>query len=143
MKTRGILFVLATLTLSLSSSWSYAQDDDPELTMRLLPAGAQASEEALREIELPTRIDENTGEPVPTPSEQGLENGSEGLMRANEARFEGVANGAAAAEAAQNNREEMGRGTPPDLSELLPDQVPDDIPGPNNIPGPPVTPGRP
>ena len=143
MKTRGILFVLATLTLSLSSSWSYAQDDDPELTMRLLPAGAQASEEALREIELPTRIDENTGEPVPTPSEQGLENGSEGLMRANEARFEGVANGAAAAETAQNNREEMGRGTPPDLSELLPDQVPDDIPGPNNIPGPPVTPGRP
>lgn len=154
MKTRRILFFIATLALSLSSSWIYAQDDDPELTMRLLPAGAQASEDALRELTLPTRavLDEN-GEPVldddgnPVmefiPSEQGLENGSQGLMRANEARFEGVANGAAAAEAAQNNREEMGRGGRPDLSEMLPDQVPDDVPGPNNTPGPPANPGRP
>jgi len=143
MKTKGMLFVLATLTLSLSSGWTYAQDDDAELTMRLLPAGAQASEEALRELELPTRIDEETGEPVPRPSEQGQENGGEGLMRANEARFEGVANGAAAAEAAQNNREEMGRGTMPDLSELLPDNVPEDVPVPEDIPGPPENPGRP
>ena len=155
MKTRPVLFVLATLTLSLSGSWSHAQDDDPEITMRLLPAGAQASEEALRELTLPTRavLDAN-GEPVLdddgnpvmefSPSEQALENASQGLMRANEARFEGVANGAAAAEAAQNNREEMGRGTPPDLSELLPGQVPDDVPGRNNTPGPPGSPpGRP
>ena len=142
MKTRGMFLVLTTLTLSLSSGWTYAQEDDPELTMRLLPPGAQASEEALREIELPTRIDEDTGEPMPIPSEQGQEHGSEGLMRANEARFEGVANGAAAAEAAQNNREEMGRGTMPDLSELLPDNVPEDV-LPEDIPGPPETPGRP
>jgi len=147
MKPSGIFLAVSALTLSLSVSWAYAQDGDGdetdvlEVTMRLLPPGAQASEEALRELTLPTRmeIDEETGEPIEVaiPSEQGQLHGGEGLLRANEARFEGVANGAAAAEAAQNNREELGRGTRPDLDELRPDNVPDDVPGPPENPGPP------
>lgn len=143
MKPRGMLLFFSTLAVLLGGSLAFAQDGTPEeegdevleVTMRLLPPNAQAADAALREIELPTRIDEESGEPVPIPSEQGQLHGGAGLERANEARFEGAANGAAAAEAAQNNREEMGRGTPPDLSDL-PEQVPDN-------PGPPDNPGRP
>jgi hypothetical protein len=153
MKPRDAFVLLTTLTLLLGTGWTHAQDgtspeaegdDVLEVTMRLLPPDAQAADAALREIELPARLDEETGEPVPRASEQGQLNGGAGLERANEARFEGVANGAEAAEAAQNNREEMGRGSGPPDNPGPPDSPgPPDIPSPPDNPGPPDDPGPP
>ena len=156
MKPSRHLLVLSALAVSLSGGWVFAQeggeesageDSDAglELTMRMLPANAEVPDAATRDLVLPTRIDEVTGEAVPIPSEQGQLHGGLGLERANEARQNVLGNaaengreiGEAAAEAAQNNREELGRGTRPDLNDLRPEQVPVDVPGPPEIPGRP------
>jgi hypothetical protein len=145
MKIRSTLVFFSALTLSLSASWVFAQEgeggDDLDVTMTLMPEGADLPDAVTRELELPRYTEgENEGEYIP--SSQGVENSANGLETANAAREDGRAFGEAAAEAAQDNREEHSRGNMPDLENLLPDQVPD-MPGPPDRPGPPDAPGAP
>lgn len=130
------------LALAFAGNVAFAQGDggeggegdDLDVFMRVLPANAELPEAATREIELP-RDGEDENAPF-RPSEQGVNNGGEGLETANDAREDGRAFGQEAAAAAQENRENLGRGSRPDLEDL-PDQVPDDIPAPPETPGGP------
>jgi hypothetical protein len=133
---RANQLLATTLALVLGASPAFAQDageDDGDLdvTMRLLPANAELPDAATREIELPVN-DEGEFRA----SEQGIENSLAGIETANAAREDGRAFGQEAAAAAQENRENMGRGSRPDLEELLPEQVP-------NVPEIPDRPDRP
>lgn len=103
-----------------------------ELTMTLMPEGADRPEVVTRTIELPPAASSQAVEA----SERGLgranaarENRQEGLDAAAEARERGREFGEEMAEQARENRADAGRGeTPP------PGGPPDDIPGPPDRP---------
>ena len=128
------LLLITGLAAALAAGPVLAQDDVDEgldLTITLMPEGAELPEVVTALIELPK--DEN-GEYIP--SAEGVANSADGLDTANRAREDGRAFGEAAAAAAQDNREDAGRGSMPDLGDLLPDHVPE-IP---ELPGPPAPP---
>lgn len=142
--------IVAGMALALSSSWALAQDGedgedgDLDMTIAVMPEGADLPDVVTGEITLPMDDDGNY-----IPAEQGVENSADGLSTANAAREDGRAFGAAAAAAAEANREDLGRGSRPNLGDLIPDQVPDqvpDVPGgaPDlpELPDAPVTPGE-
>jgi hypothetical protein len=134
------LLVITALALTLTAGSAFAQDGTEgeeadealDLTMTLMPQDAELPDVVTADIELPK--DE---EGLPIPSEQGVEHGGEGLETANLAREDGRAFGEAAAAAAQENREDVSRGSMPDLGELLPDNVPE-IPEIPEHPTPPT-----
>jgi hypothetical protein len=123
---------------ALGSGVAVAQDDS-DVTITLLPQDAELPDAVTALIELPKDADGNY-----IPSEEGVTHSADGLATANDARENGREFGQETAEQAQQNREDFVHGTP-DLSELLPDQVPDDVPVPDlpDVPQPPVPPGRP
>lgn len=110
-------------------------DDEPvprelEVTMTLMPEGAREPEAVTRVIELPAAASARAAEA----SEHGLsradaarEARQEGLDRAAEAREKGRELGEEIAEQARENREDAGRGRPP---EPPPGGPPQDPPGP-------------
>jgi hypothetical protein len=133
MKSTGSLAV-ATLAWTLSG-WALAQDG--EETIVLVPEGVELPDVVTEAIDLPKNAD---GEYIA--SDKGVENSADGLATANAAREDGRAFGQEMAAAAQDNRESRSRGSRPDLSDLRPDRVPDDVSLPTlpEQPEPPVTP---
>jgi hypothetical protein len=126
--------------------------DEGELTMTLIPdANANLPEAVTRMIELP----ESASNEGRTNSAGGLETANDartrrqaGLETANDARERGREFGADMAEAAQSNRENVGRGAMPDRPNFpdlpnLPGSVPDSVPDRPEGPNPPNPPGRP
>ena len=147
MRFVNAIAVISAVGFSLGADWTAAQDDpgdDLEITMTLMPEGANVPDAVMRVLALPEfpEASQNDAEPRP-----GAESSANGLDIANQARADGRAFGEAAAAAAQDNRESFGRGTPPenpgppDNVPGPPDSVPqppDNIPGPpDNVPGPP------
>ena len=133
------LTIITVAGLGLGADWTFAQDapgDDLEITMTLMPEGGDLPDAVTRELTLPMfpEDDEN----------QGVVNSADGLATANQAREDGREFGRQAAAAAQDNRENLGRGQPEDLPMGPPDELPgppDDLPGPpDDLPGPPDTP---
>lgn len=116
------------LTLALSSNWVFAQGEEGEngdldVTITAMPQDAEVPEVVTGDITLPMDEDGNY-----IPAEEGVENSAEGLAIANEAREDGRAFGEAAAAAAEANREDLGRGSMPNLEELIPaDLIPDQV----------------
>jgi len=149
MNIRTGLAVSSAVVLSLSASWVLAQEGEAgtegsselEVTLSLLPEGVELPDAAIRSLDLPRfPAEEGSEEPGEyKPAQQAQDHALDALANATEARDEGRARGEAAAAAAQDNREEFGRGERPNLEDLLPDQVPED-PGPPDMPGPPDTP---
>jgi hypothetical protein len=136
MKTMKLSKALAVAALSCAlSSFAFAQDD--ELTMTLLPEGAELPDAVTKVIELPKN---DEGEYLA--SEEGVANSAEGLAIANAAREDGRAFGEEMAASARENRENFTRGRP-DLGGLLPGQVPDGIPDAPAIPEITVPTGQP
>lgn len=145
------LTIITVAGLGLGADWTFAQDapdEDLEITMTLMPEDGDLPDAVTRELTLPVfpEGDENADDPIP--SQQGVDNSANGLTTANQAREEGREFGREAAAAAQDNRENLGRGgRPEDLPFGVPDdlpELPDDLPGPpDDLPGPPDTPGPP
>lgn len=135
------LLLTATFAFAFIGGPAFAQatpegdaDEILEPTIALLPEDADLPDAVTNAIELPE-----------VASAEAIERSTKGLETANLAREDGRAFGEAAAAAAQENRENVSRGSRPDLSELLPDQVPavptiPDLPNLPDVPGPPSTP---
>jgi hypothetical protein len=126
--------IISAFTFALSGGGAFAQGDDGDgdlpLTMTLMPENAQQPDAVTREIELPRDAEGEFRASV-----EGVENSAAGLEIANAARADGRAFGEAAAEAAESNRAaaednrgDFGRGTMPNLGDLVPSQVPDAVP---------------
>lgn len=119
-------FLIVTgFAVGLATGPAFAQDgedttDALDQTVALMPESAESADAVTGRIELPK--DEN-GEFIA--SVEGVEHSARGLETANLAREDGRAFSEAAASAAQQNREDYGRGSTPDLGTLLPDQAPD------------------
>ncbi len=126
------LILITAFGCAVTGTSAFAQGSDPTLT--LMPQGATLPDAVTAAIDLPT--DE---EGVYIPADAAIEHGAQGLETANAAREDGRAFGEATAAAAQENREDVARGSRPDLEELLPDQVPT-VP---ELPGLPELPDRP
>ena len=140
MKLKSIL-AAASLTLC-----GYAFAQNGEETIALLPEDAELPDVVTAAIDLPK---DANGEY--RPSARAVESSAKGLATANAAREDGRAFGQSMAEQAKENRELRTRGGPPDLAELVPDQVPDHVtlptlperpepPEPPELPDHPVTP---
>jgi hypothetical protein len=137
MKTMKLSKSLAVAALTCAlSGFAFAQDD--ELTMTLLPEGAELPDAVTKVIELPKN---DEGEYIA--SEEGVTNSAEGLAIANAAREDGRAFGEEMAASARENRENFSRGGRPDLADVLPGQVPGSIPDAPAIPQIPVPTGQP
>lgn len=140
--------LMSALTVALSANLALAQeegDGDTEglgVTFQLLPENVELPEAVTRELSLP-----NADDPELPPPQQALDNSQGGLDTANAAREDGRAFGQATAAAAQENVENLGRGSRPDLSELVPEAAPPDLseipPEVPEPPGRPDTPGGP
>jgi hypothetical protein len=143
------LTIIAVAGLVLGADWTFAQDapvDDLEITMTLMPEDGDLPDAVTRELELPVfpESDENEEQQ----GDDNSANSADGLEIANQAREDGRAFGQDTAAAAQENRENLGRGMPPEDLPLGPPEdppgPPDNPPGPpDNVPEPPVTPGPP
>jgi hypothetical protein len=150
MRYRGlfaVLFALAALSFRLpafAQENSSDTDENLELTMTLLPEAATLPDAVTKTIELPEPASETGADS----SAQGLATANEardhsdqsdhsdaGLETAAEARERGRDLGQDMAAEAQQNREDQGRGTPPEESPPPPDH-----PTPPNPPGPPSGP---
>ncbi len=147
------LTIITVAGLGLGADWTFAQDapgDDLEITMTLMPEDGDLPDAVTRELTLPVfpEGDENAGQPIP--SQQGVDNSADGLATANQAREAGREFGRQAAAAAQENRENLGRGRPEGLPMGPPEGLPmgppegppmgppDGLPGlPDDLPGPP------
>lgn len=108
-------------------------EEELELTMTLMPEGADRPDVITKSIELPPAASSRGAEA----SEKGREtangarqNRQAGFDTASEARERGREFGEAMAEQARENREDAGRGNAPDE----PPGPPDDIPGPPDKP---------
>jgi hypothetical protein len=123
---------LAAATLLTLSGYAFAQD--AERTIALLPEDAELPDVVTAAIDLPRDAD---GEY--RPSAQAVERSADGIATANAAREDGRAFGASMAAQARENRELRARGERPDFSDLLPEQVPDDVSLPT-LPEQPVAP---
>jgi hypothetical protein len=130
MKNTGA-FIASAFACLLSAS-SLAQNG--EQTVVLLPEDAALPEVVTAAIDLPR---DATGEY--RPSANAVESSAKGLATANAAREDGRAFGTQMAANAAENRETHARGSRPDLSDLLPDQVPDHV-TPPSPPEPPAAP---
>lgn len=129
-----LILIAPALALGLSGADALAQDgdaDDLDVTITLMAEDAEESDAVTRTLELPTN---DEGEYIP--SDQGVDNSAKGLETANAAREDGRAFGEATAAAAQESRENLGRGERPNLEDLVPDHVP-------NVPELPETPSPP
>ena len=124
--------IIASAFACVLSASSLAQNG--EQTVVLLPEGAELPDVVTAAIDLPRDAD---GEY--RPSANAVESSAKGLATANAAREDGRAFGAQMAANAADNRETRARGSRPDLSERLPDQVPDHVSLPS-LPEPPAAP---
>jgi hypothetical protein len=123
---------IASAFATLLGASSLAQNG--EETVVLLPEGAELPDVVTAAIDLPRDAD---GEY--RPSANAVESSAKGFATANAAREDGRAFGAQMAANAADNRETRARGSRPDLSERLPDQVPDHVSLPS-LPEPPAAP---
>jgi hypothetical protein len=124
-------FVASALACLISASTLAQNGED---TVVLLPEGAELPDVVTAAIDLPR---DAAGDYRPSVS--AVESSAKGLATANAAREDGRAFGAQMAVNAADNRETHSRGSRPDLSDLLPDQVPDHV-SPPSLPEPPVAP---
>jgi hypothetical protein len=129
------LLLVTAFALALAGTSALADDGDADdgldVTITLMPEDADLPDAVTAAIELPQ------DEEGPIPNEEGVEHSADGLETANLAREDGRAFGEATAASADENRENLGRGSLPDLEDLVPDNVPEtpDLP---EIPSPPV-----
>lgn len=136
MKTKRC--IAAVLSFAITT-WALAQERDAveegnlDLTITVMPEDAELPGVVTGEITLPL---DDAGEEAPADS--GVDNSVEGLGIANEARAEGQAVGEAAAAAAEASREQFGRGTLPDLENLIPENPSPDELLPDGLPDTPV-----
>jgi hypothetical protein len=137
------------MTIVFVAAAAVAQEDNADIetldvTITLLPEGATTPEAVTRIIELPAAANDSARQR----SADGIQrandargNRQDGLDTAAEARESGRALGQQMRERAQEDRENAGRGGPPDGAGP---QSPPGPPGPpNGPPGPPQTPGPP
>jgi hypothetical protein len=124
--------LIASALACLFSASSLAQNG--EETVVLLPEDAELPDVVTAAIDLPRDAD---GEY--RPSAQAVESSAKGLETANAAREDGRAFGTQMAANAADSRETHSRGSRPDLSNLLPDQVPDHV-TPPSLPETPIAP---
>lgn len=162
---RKLATAAAILSVSLPVT-ALAQDngdatEDLDLTIRLLPEGAEEGSDVTRTITLPESVPERVGRTVPGENAgeaDGAETGRPDDAGPGDVSLPDVdAPGLDVAEDAitgeggrdfgqdmrdrmNDNREELGRGQRPDD---LPDSDPPDTAGPPDAPGPPDTPGPP
>jgi len=132
--------IIAALGLVLGANWAAAQEgpgDDLDITMTLMPQGADLPDAVTKDLTLPPLPEASRNDADPRPGESSS---AEGRAIAEQARAEGRAIGQAAAEAAQDNRENFGHGSPPENlgpPDNLP-ATPDNLPAPpDNLPAPP------
>ena len=111
---------LVTGVLVALSGYAFAQNG--EQTIALLPEDAELPDVVTAAIDLPKDAD---GEY--RPSVKAVERSAEGIATANAAREDGRAFGESMAAQAKENRELRARGERPDVDDLLPEQVPDDV----------------
>ena len=130
MKPTNSLFAVA-LTCSLCGS---ALAQSGEETIALLPEGVELPDVVTDALDLPRDANDEY-----IASEEGVAHSAKGLATANAAREGGRAFGEEMAAAARENREAHTRGQRPDLSDLRPEQVPDNA----NLPALPERPDRP
>ena len=131
------LFMASALACSFSVA-SLAQNGED--TVVLLPEGAELPDVVTAAIDLPKDANGDY-----RPSVQAIDRSAKGLATANAARENGRAFGAQMAANAADNRAARSRGSRPDLSDRLPDQVPDHVtpPSPPELPAAPETPAGP
>lgn len=101
--------------------------EELELTMKLMPEDAVLPEAVTRTIELPPPADARAAEAAAPGQARANEARERGLDTAAEARDKGRELGEQMAEQARENREDAGRGRPP---EPPPGGPPEDPPGP-------------
>lgn len=114
-------------------------DEEPvseelELTMKLMPAGAELPDAVTKTIQLPPAASAQAAEASArglSTANEAKQNRPDGLDTAADARERGREFGDAMAEQARENREDAGRGNPP----TPPSGPPDDLPGPPEPPG--------
>ena len=133
MKSTSSLFAAALAC----SFCGLASAQSGEETIVLLPEGTELPDVVTDAIDLPK--DEN-GEY--RASAQAVASSARGLATANAAREGGRAFGEQMAAAAREGREDRARGPRPDLSDLRPENVPDNAALPE-MPEPPTLPERP
>lgn len=124
-------FVASALACLFSASILAQNGED---TVVLLPEGAELPDVVTDAIDLPKDANGDY-----RPSVQAIESSAKGLATANAAREDGRAFGAQMAANAADNRAATSRGSRPDLSDRLPDQVPDHV-TPPSLPELPVAP---
>jgi hypothetical protein len=140
MKKLGSIAVVAAAIFSICATATAQDENDSdligeelELTMTLLPAGADRPDVITKTIELPpaasSRGDE-AGERGLETADEARENRQEGLDTAAEAREQGQEFSQEMAEQARENREDAGRGNAPET----PPGPPEDLPVPPNPP---------
>jgi hypothetical protein len=131
------------VTATLLALSGHALGQSGEQTIALLPEDAELPEVVTAAIDLPKDAEGDY-----RPSATAVERSAAGIATANAAREDGRAFGERTAAQAKENRELRTRGERPDLAELLPDQVPDDVTLPTlpdrpelpELPEPPVAP---
>jgi hypothetical protein len=116
--------------------------DTLDVTMTLMPEGATLPDAVTKVIELPeaaAAAAEENAAPGTDTANAARANREAGLEVAADAREQGREFGQQMADQAQENRENAGRGNPPD-SAGPPDVpgAPNDLPNPANPPGPPA-----
>ena len=130
--------VLGACVLGAAAFAEEPPDGEPvqeelELTMTLMPADAELPEAVTRTIELPPAAAARgveASEPGRSRADGARGNRQEGQDAAAEARERGREFGEAMAEQARENREDAGRGDPP---ETPPGGPPEDLPGPPDL----------
>lgn len=137
---RQASLLACALSLAGVVSAQDAADEEPlpedlELTMTLMPEGANLPEAVTRTIELPPPASTRNGAAASADgiarANEARESREQGLDTAAEAREKGRELGEEMAEQARENREDAGRGRPP---EPPPGGPPDDLPGPPDGP---------
>lgn len=122
------LLVTMPAALAQEESGDDAVPEELELTMTLLPKGAERAEEVTRSIPLPpaanrgVEASENGKDTSDAARDGGRDFGHE---TAAEARERGQEFGEEMAERARENREDSGRGGPPDEPPGRPDDLPE------------------
>jgi len=119
----AVLLLLTGRATGQESADAEVEIDDLEVTMTLLPADGARPEAITRTITLPPAA-ERTG------ADDAADRGAEGREIAEEARDRGREFGQEMAEQARENREDAGRGGPPED----PPGPPDDLPNPPDNP---------
>lgn len=131
--TLALVWIMDDTVMAQEPEVDAAVSAELEVTMVLLPQGAVRPDSITKTIELPRPAAASgaNGEQGRDIAEAARNQGQEGLEIAEEARERGREFGQDMAEQARENREDAGRGGPP---EEPPGGPPDELPGPPDLP---------